>query len=67
MAIRRNKKQPVTTPEEFTRLMRDALTLLGDDKEVLHERMDDLMAKVLTELGYGEGVAIFESTEKWYA
>ena len=65
MTTRRNKKQPATTPEEFARLMRDALTLLEHDKEALHGRMDNLMAKVLTELGYGEGVAIFENTELW--
>lgn len=29
--------------------------------------MHDLMAKVLVELGYGDGIAIFDKQIKWYA
>jgi hypothetical protein len=37
------------------------------DTEVDHGNMDDLMAEVLTELGYGIGVAIWQHVERWYA
>lgn len=37
------------------------------DIEYSHGAADDLMEQVLTELGYGEGVQIFEQMGKWYA
>lgn len=36
-----------------------------DNKEV-HVLMDNLMCQVLRELGYHEGVTIFEKTPKYY-
>lgn len=36
-------------------------------EEVCHCEMDDLMCQVLTELGYGDGVKVFDETPKWYA
>lgn len=53
------------TPQEFRDKMSDALD--NWDTETAHANADDLMCRVLRELGYGEGVDIFESTPKWYA
>lgn len=36
------------------------------DPEAVHDKMDECMCKLLCELGYSEGVQIFEDTEKWY-
>jgi len=44
-----------------------AMYTADGDFEQSHSAMDDLMAKVLVELGYGEGVAIFRKQKKWYA
>ena len=54
------------TPEEFRDKMQE---IFGDryDTEDAHLEADDLMCKVLTDLGYGEGVEIFTKAEKWYA
>lgn len=57
----------VTTPEDFAAQMKNLSDRYGDDKEVVHSLMDDLMTQVLAELGYGEGIAIFDSQGKWYA
>lgn len=35
--------------------------------EMAHILADELMCKLLRELGYGEGVDIFEKMDKWYA
>ena len=37
------------------------------DEEDAHMEMDDLMLDLLRSLGYGDGVDIFENTNKWYA
>ena len=37
------------------------------DKELTHDAMDNLMCEVLTELGYEDGVKVFQETDKWYA
>lgn len=55
------------TPEEFTQRMQELWHEYGWDQEVCHRHMEDLMVAVLCELGYGEGVAIFKTTPKWYA
>jgi len=39
----------------------------GDDKEDLHKGMDRLMCMLLSELGYTDGVEVFENTPKWYS
>ena len=57
----------MTTPEEFAAQMQLIRDKMGDDKEVAHGAMDDLMGRVLIELGYGDGIAIFEQQGKWYA
>jgi hypothetical protein len=37
------------------------------DQEATHKMMDNLMCELLKELGYDEGVKIFEEQGKWYA
>lgn len=56
-----------TTPEDFAAQMRKIRDEQGGDLEISHSEMDDLMARVLVELGYGEGVDIFNGQDKWYA
>jgi len=31
-----------------------------------HSDMDEIMCRLLRELGYGKGVDIFEKAERWY-
>ena len=65
----------VLTPEEFTKAMNDISDKLANppkyrpyyDEEDAHMEMDDLMLDLLRSLGYGDGVDIFENTNKWYA
>ena len=54
------------SPEEFAKKMQEIAEECGGDCEASHSTMDDLMCQVLRELGYDEGVEIFEDTEKWY-
>lgn len=35
--------------------------------EMAHILADELMCKLLRELGYGEGVDIFKKMDKWYS
>lgn len=56
-----------TTPQEFRREMELIKYANSDDLELVHVKMDDLMCRVLDELGYGEGVNVFEQTTKYYA
>lgn len=56
-----------TTPDQFRSQMQKIREELGGDEEVAHARMDDLMCRVLVELGYRDGVGIFDKQEKWYA
>ena len=58
------------TPEEFKNEMQKIRNRLGKkyiDEEIIHAEGDDLMCKLLRELGYGEGVDVFEDMPKWYA
>jgi hypothetical protein len=57
------------TPEEFKNLMANAKSRYDehDDEEETHVEMDGIMCNLLRQLGYGEGVDIFNSTPKWYA
>lgn len=52
------------TPEEFHEAM---IALETGDTESDHAKADDLMCKVLKELGYIGGVKVFETMMKWYA
>ena len=70
-----NMETLLLTPEEFTKSMKDISDKLVNppkgypyyDKEDAHREMDDLMLDLLRSLGYGDGVDIFENTDKWYA
>lgn len=37
-----------------------------NDELMGHIQADELMCELLRELGYGEGVEIFEQMDKWY-
>ena len=56
---------PLMTPEEFKEAMEKAIK--GPDIEANHADADDLMCKLLISLGYGEGIKVYESEERWYA
>ena len=62
-------KEITITPEIFAERMKNIQELYSDryDTEERHKAMDDLMCELLRELGYGEGIDIFEETSKWYA
>lgn len=58
------------TPEDFKERMDGIVAeyyAIKDDEELCHIKMDDLMCDVLRELGYGEGIDVFDSVKKWYA
>lgn len=64
----------IMTPEEFAKAMKKASDNLNDptghpyyDEEDTHSKMDGIMADLLRQLGYGEGIDIFENTNKWYS
>lgn len=61
-------KEITITPEEFAKRMRKINETYPDfhDTDERHIAMDDLMCEVLRELGYVEGIDIFNCTEKWY-
>ena len=52
------------TPKEFRDRMEELSHL---DTERRHIEMDNCMCDLLTELGYGEGVEIFNSVTLWYS
>lgn len=53
------------TTLEFAQKMRE-ISKYGDIEES-HGKADDLMCRLLRELGYGDGIDIFEAMDKWYA
>lgn len=55
------------TPEEFWLKMCTIITTNNNYPETTHVEMDELMCKLLCELGYKKGVEVFEKTEKWYS
>ena len=58
------------TPQEFTDLMQilfDRANVPHGDIETIHEDADKLLCEVLTQLGYGAGVALFRAMNKWYS
>ena len=58
-------KEKQMTREEF----KNKMQAIADkrDAEGGHIEADDLMCELLKELGYGEGVEIFEGMYRWYA
>lgn len=66
------KSEHLTTPEEFADKMRKIPDFLNDlgipwDNEDSHMLADQYLCDMLRELGYDEGVDIFEAMKKWYA
>lgn len=55
----------ITTPAEFAADMRDIFKCAEDTVEQ-HEEADELLCRMLTALGYGEGAEIFLSEERYY-
>jgi hypothetical protein len=53
------------TPAEFFSKMKQ-ISMNGDE-EVAHVEADDLICGLLRQLGYGDGVDVFEDMPKWYA
>lgn len=68
-----DNRRVAITPEEFAKKMKEIKDAYIDededwnDVEDVHFDMDVLMMEVLRSLGYGEGVDIFDETDKWYA
>ena len=62
--------QPIvgpTSPDRFAKEMKAIREEEGGDYEIAHEKMDNIMCRVLLELGYRDGVAFFNEQKKWYA
>jgi hypothetical protein len=55
------------TPAEFAMQMRAQVARPDDGLGSSHVAMDILMCELLRELGYEEGVKVFERAEKRYA
>lgn len=58
------------TPDEFAAKMQEAYKIHYEenaDNEVVHIVMDGIMCDLLRQLGYGEGIDIFNNTPMWYA
>lgn len=53
------------TPEDFKLKMLE-ISRNGDIEDA-HSKADDLMCELLKTLGYTDGVAIFDSMDKWCA
>lgn len=59
---------PEAFKEEMLRIRKTSYDKLGDfDEEACHTAMDNLMCDLLSDLGYEEGVYIFDSTPKYYS
>lgn len=58
------------TKEEFYHEMlalEETYAVALDDEELFHIKADELICKLLIELGYGQGVEVFLDTPKWYS
>jgi len=55
------------TPKEFEERMLAIEKEYGNHEEDFHVEADALMKKVLIELGYKNGVDIFDRNNKWYS
>lgn len=53
--------------ERFEHRMQDIRLNYGDDPEVCHGKMDDLMCETLEEFGCHAGVQIFKDAPKYYS
>lgn len=57
------------TPEEFFVRMKEIVErdAKEGDHEMTHIARDEVMERVLTELGYGEGLKLFDRVTMWFA
>jgi hypothetical protein len=55
------------TPKQFTETMQKLKEQYGGDTETFHVTADGLLCELLRELGYHEGIAIYEAEDRWYA
>lgn len=53
--------------KEFEKQMQAIYDEFNCDPEVCHVEMDKVMCRFLKFLGFGAGVEIFNSSDKWYA
>lgn len=53
------------TPEEFVSEAKSIVAKAADDYEAAHIELDALLCRVLGQLGYGEGVRVFEEAKKY--
>lgn len=61
------KKEKPLTPDEFLGHIMSLKGKYDGDTEAFHAAADDLLCKVLRQLGYKEGIEVYKETEKWYA
>jgi hypothetical protein len=54
-------------PETFKQKMYEIRDAEHNDVETKHIDADEIMCEVLIELGYGEGITIFQKMKKWYS
>ncbi len=52
---------------EFLKKMKTIFHEKGYDEEKAHSSADRLMCQLLRQLGYEEGVVVFEHAKKWYS
>ena len=57
--------EKVMTPQAFA----ERINAIRQEEslDIAHEEADDLMADLLIALGYGDGIEIFKSMNKWYS
>ncbi|MCD8207593.1 MAG: DUF551 domain-containing protein [Bacteroidales bacterium] len=54
-------------PDVFAEKMQEIINTYDEDLKQSHIKMDELMCKLLIDLGYYKGIYIFQGSEKWYA
>ena len=55
------------SPKEFLDAMQTIAQYNESDPDGSHSEADDLMCRVLKQLGYGVGVSVFENMDKEYS
>ena len=55
------------SPKEFKEEMIVIREVADGHPERFHIEADDLICKVMRDLGYGDGIDIFEEHERWYS
>lgn len=55
------------TPYILERLLQSIVNCYGNDPEMCHSMMDDMIMEFLRNTGYGKAADVFEAADKWYA